>query len=59
MVLYIHGWLVKVKEMKVRCGMAVREGVCGPYRVTLEELYSGATKDVEYKRKELCKTCRG
>lgn len=48
-----------MKEMKVRCGMAVREGVCGPYRVTLEELYSGATKDVEYKRKELCKTCRG
>ena len=28
-------------------------------RVTLEELYNGATKFVEYKRKVLCKTCKG
>ncbi len=28
-------------------------------RVSLEELYNGATKHVEYKRKELCRLCKG
>ncbi|CAI7999211.1 DnaJ homolog subfamily A member 2 [Geodia barretti] len=30
-----------------------------PLDVTLEDVYSGATKHVEYKRKVLCKTCSG
>ena len=29
------------------------------FRVTLEELYSGGLKHVEYKRKVLCKPCNG
>ena len=29
------------------------------FRVTLEELYNGETKSVEYKKKSLCKPCRG
>lgn len=35
------------------------ESIAIPLEVTLEELYNGATKSVEFKRKELCASCHG
>lgn len=35
------------------------ESIAMPLEVTLEELYNGATKSIEFKRKELCASCHG